>query len=300
MKRLGRVCNRVYTLGMASQRSDHFAGSSSIQELVSDVSNTLTPTDRKIAELVVHDPTLIAFGSVSDIASRVDASRPSVVRFATKLGFAGYSELQEWIRSGMILQLSKPSERVRHGAASKLTREAVLDAATTAADALSDGRVARLAAPIAKAKTVWIITGESSQAGARVLLSGLSMVRPNVRLIEQYTLGRDLCHTTKEDVAVVFDFARYRRSSVDAARAMVDLEVPLVAITDSPLSPLAALTPNWCELKIPAVGPFDSSLPAVAAAEILVAEVVDLLGESAREKIDQLEEQWRATETFLD
>ena len=250
--------------------------------------------------LVVEDPTLIAFGSVSDIATRVKASRPSVVRFATKLGFGGYTELQEWIRKGLIRQLSKPSERVRQGSASKMSRQAVIDAATMAANALADGRVARLAAPIASAKSVWIISGESSRAGAGVLLSGLSMIRPGVRLIEQHTLGRDLCHADGQDVAVVFDFARYRRSSVVAARAMAELGVPLVAITDSPLSPLASLTPDWCELKIPAVGPFDSSLPAVAAAEILVAEVVDLLGDEARERIDRLEEQWRVTETFVE
>ncbi|MCA9272283.1 MAG: MurR/RpiR family transcriptional regulator [Phycisphaerales bacterium] len=250
--------------------------------------------------LVVEDPTLIAFGSVSDIATRVKASRPSVVRFATKLGFAGYSELQEWIRKGVIRQLAKPSVRVRQGSASRLSRQAVIDAATTAANALAEGRVARLAAPIANAQSVWIISGESSRAGAIVLLSGLSMIRPGVRLIEHHTLGRDLCHACERDVAVVFDFARYRRASVVAARAMIELGVPLVAITDSPLSPLASLTPDWCELKIPAVGPFDSSLPAVAAAEILVAEIVDQLGDAARERIDKLEDQWRATDTFFD
>lgn len=285
---------------MTSQRSDQFARSYTIQDLVSDVSDTLTPTDRKIAALVVEDPTLIAFGSVSDIATRVKASRPSVVRFATKLGFAGYTELQEWIRKGLIRQLSKPSERVRQGSSYRLSRQAIVDAAATAADALAEGRVARLAAPIASAETVWILSGESSRAGASVLLSGLSMIRPGVRLIEQHTLGRDLCHANQHDVAVVFDFARYRRSSVVAARAMAELGVPLVAITDSPLSPLASLTPDWCELKIPAVGPFDSSLPAVVAAEIIVSEVVHLLGDVARERLDRLEEQWRATATFFD
>jgi len=285
---------------MTSQRSDHFARSYSIQDLVSDVSGTLTPTDRKIAMLVAEDPTLIAFGSVSDIAGRVKASRPSVVRFATKLGFAGYSDLQEWVRKGLIRQLSRPSDRVRQGSPSRMSRQAIIEAAMGAADALVDGRVARLAAPIAGAKNVWIISGESSRAGAYVLLSGLSMIRPGVRLVEQHTVGRDICHASEKDVAVVFDFARYRRSSVVTARAMAELGVPIVAITDSPLSPLASLTPDWCELKIPAAGPFDSSLPAVAAAEILVTEVVQILGDSAREHLDRLEEQWRATETFYE
>ena len=286
---------------MSLQRYDQQPKPDSIQELISDVVSGLTPTERRIAAVVVGDPTLIAFGTVSDLATKVETSRPSIVRFANKLGFEGYTHLQAWVRKGVVRQLSKPSERVRQGkAASASPRQAIINAAVAAADALSDGRLRRHATLIAEAQSVWIISGESSRAGAHVLLSGLSMVRPHVKLIEHNTLGRDLCHASEADVAVVFDFARYRRSSISAARAIVRLGVPLIAITDSALSPLAALTPSWCELKIPAVGPFDSSLPAVAAAEMLIAEVVELLGDVARERLDRLEHHWQAIGHFHD
>lgn len=291
----------MYTIAVTLQRSEQAETHDSIQDLISDLGETLTPTERKIAEFVVRDPTLIAFGSVSDLAMRAEASRPSVVRFATKLGFAGYSDLQGWVRRGVQRQLSRPSERIRHGQSrTEPVRRAVMESAHAALDALSGERLESLAQPIASAERVWVISGESSRAGAGVLLSGLSMIRPGVQMIEAHTVGRDLSHATSRDVAVVFDFARYRRHSVSSARAMGDLGVPIVAITDSPLSPLASLTQLWCELKIPGIGPFDSSIPAVAVAEMLVAHVVHLLGDAAREHIDRLEEQWRATETFLD
>ncbi|GAB5495661.1 MAG: MurR/RpiR family transcriptional regulator [Phycisphaerales bacterium] len=273
----------------------------SIQDLVSAAADILTPTERKIAEVVVADPTLIAFGTVSDLAGRVDTSRPSIVRFATKLGFQGYTDLQSWVRSGVVRQLSKPSDRVRRGKHTPdSSRQEIVDATLSVADVLADGKLASFAEPIVDARSVWIITGETSRAGAHVLLSGLSMIRPRVNLIDAHTVGRDLNHADQQDVAVVFDFARYRRNAVTAAKGMVDQGVLLVAITDSPLSPLAALTPHWCELKIPPVGPFDSSLPAVAAAEMLVAEVVDRLGNKAADRIDKLEQQWRATDTFFE
>ena len=59
-------------------------------DLIAAASNTLTPTDRRIAEAVLGEPTLLAFGTVTDLATRVGTSRPSIVRFATKLGFEGY------------------------------------------------------------------------------------------------------------------------------------------------------------------------------------------------------------------
>lgn len=271
----------------------------SIEQRIAAVSDRLTPTERRIAEAVLADPTLIAFGTVSDLAGRVPTSRPSIVRFAAKLGFGGYSDLQRWTRDALSRRLSSPSQRIRQQRGGSPARDTVVDAILRTFEVLDGKRLAALATPLVEASNVWIISGETSLAGAHVLHSGLAMVRTNVNLVEEHAIGRDLTSAARGDAAVVFDFARYRRSSITAARALADLDVTLVAITDGPLSPLASLTPNWCELKVPAVGPFDSAIPAVAAAELLIAEVVDRLGETARERIDRLETLWQVTSTFL-
>ena len=70
----------------------------SIEERIAAVGVRLTPTERRIAKTVLEDPTLLAFGTVSDLATRVATSPPSVVRFATKLGFDGYADLQRWVQ----------------------------------------------------------------------------------------------------------------------------------------------------------------------------------------------------------
>jgi DNA-binding MurR/RpiR family transcriptional regulator len=272
----------------------------SIKDFIAAASEKLTPTERRIAELVLEDPTLLAFGTVSDLADRANTSRPSIVRFATKLGFDGYTDLQSWIRTQLSLQLSSPSQRIRQqeGSATRI-RSAIEDSIHESFDALTEERLRALATPIAKARNVWILSGETSMAGAHVLHSGLAMIRPDVHLVVEHSTGRELSSAAPGDTAVVFDFARYRRNSITTARALADLGVDIVAITDGPLSPLAALTKTWCELKIPAVGPFDSSIPAVMAAELLVAQVVNQLGEQARKRIDRLEMLWQATDTFL-
>lgn len=272
----------------------------SIQELIASVSERLTPTERRIAALVLDDPTLLAFGTVSDLADRAETSRPSIVRFAIKLGFEGYTDLQSWIREDLSRQLASPSHRIRQqdGAVGPI-RTAIEEAIHQTFATLDEQRLKTLALPIALAKNVWILSGETSMAGAVVLHSGLSMIRPGVHLVEEHATGRDLSSATRRDTAVVFDFARYRRNSITAARSLAELGTTIVAITDGPLSPLASLTRTWCELKIPAVGPFDSSIPAVMTAELIVAQVVNHMGKEAHERLDQLEALWQATGTFL-
>ena len=272
----------------------------STNDLVAAVSNELTPTERRIAKAVLAEPTLIAFGTVSDLASRVGTSRPSIVRFANKLGFKGYTKLQRHVRIGLSHHLARPSERIRHDDESTLPVRAAIDSAIGSVfDAIEGDQTEQLVNPIVNARNVWILSGETSQAGAHAFHSGLSMVRPGVRSVEEHSFGTALSDAGPHDVAVVFDFFRYRRQVAKAARVFADSGVAVLAITDSPLSPLVELAETWCEIEVPAIGPFDSSVPAVAIAELLVSRVAKDLKEEATARIDHIEALWEKTEAFL-
>ena len=269
-------------------------------DLVAAVSSELTPTERRIAEAVLAEPTLLAFGTVSALADRVGTSRPSIVRFANKLGFEGYTLLQQHVRSDLSHQLLRPSERIRRdGKSTPPVRHVINGAISSVLDALEGGQIAELAEPVAQAEKVWILSGETSQAGAHALHSGLSMVRPGVRALEEHSFGTDLSDAGRQDVAVVFDFFRYRRQVVTAARAFAKAGVSIVAFTDSPLSPIAELANSWCQIEVPAIGPFDSSAPVVFMCELLVARVAQQLQDDATNRIDRIETLWEETEAFV-
>ncbi|MGB5334159.1 MAG: hypothetical protein WBN07_00950, partial [Woeseiaceae bacterium] len=118
-------------------------------ELVAAVSNALTPTERRIAEAVLAEPTLLAFGTVSDLAGRVGTSRPSIERFATKLGFDGYTQLQQHVRSDLSHRISRPSERIRSDGDKIVPARMAINAAISSVfDALEGDRLAELVAPV--------------------------------------------------------------------------------------------------------------------------------------------------------
>ena len=271
----------------------------SLTDLVAASGGEFTPTDKRIAEIVLAEPTLLAFGTVSDLATRVGTSRPSVVRFANKLGFDGYTELQRLVRSDVSRRLARPSERIRGNDKTDLSvRETIASAIDSVFDALEERRLEKLTEPIVCAETVWILSGETSQAGAFAFHSGLSMVRPGVRMLDDRALGIDLSNAGPDDAAVVFDFFRYRRLVVTATETLSEAGVKIVAITDGPLSPLVELADAWCEITVPAIGPFDSSVPVVAMAELLVSKIAKELKDKATERIDRIEELWESTEVF--
>ena len=176
---------------------------------------------------------------------------------------------------------------------------AISDAIASVFDAIEGERLAELIEPIVRAEKVWILSGETSQAGAHALHSGLSMVRPGVRSLVEHSFGSDLSDAGPGDAAVVFDFYRYRRPVATATRVLADTGTTIVAITDSPLSPLVELADTWCQIEVPAIGPFDSSVSVVAMCELLVAAVAKSLHEDAANRIDRIETLWEETKAFL-
>jgi len=125
------------------------------------------------------------------------------------------------------------------------------------------------------------------------------MVRPRVRTLEEHSFGTDLSDAGPRDAAVVFDFFRYRRQVITATRVLANAGVSIVAITDSPLSPLVELADTWCQIEVPAIGPFDSSAPVVVMCELLVARVAEELKDDAKNRIDQIEALWEETKAFV-
>src|SRR5262245_43307686 len=116
-----------------------------LQELIAPVSDRLTRTERRICELLLEDATLLAFGTVSDIADRVGTSRPSIVRFANKLGFDGFTSLQGWVRQDLARRLSSPSQRIRQkGVNTAPIRAAMEDAVRQTLETLDDTRLEAL------------------------------------------------------------------------------------------------------------------------------------------------------------
>ena len=269
-------------------------------DLVAAASRDLTPTERRIAEAVIAEPTLLAFGTVSDLAGLVGTSRPSIVRFATKLGFDGYTQLQQHVRGNLSRRLSSPSDRIRSDDDKAVpVRVAIDEAIGSVFEALEGDRLSKLAEPIASAESVWILSGEHSQAGARALHFGLTMIRSGVRIMDEQSFRADLADARGGDTAVVIDFVRYQRQITEAARTLSEAGAKVVAITDSPLSPLVELADTWCKIEVPAVGPFDSSIPVVALCELLVAQVTQELREEATDRIDRIESLWEQSEAFL-
>jgi DNA-binding MurR/RpiR family transcriptional regulator len=137
---------------------------------------------------------------------------------------------------------------------------------------------------------------------AALFAAELSMLRPGVVAAagSEVRVARLLADAGPADVAVAVDLARYDRSVIDAAARAGAAGAALVALTDSALSPLAALATVSFTAAVTGAGPFDSHVGLLALANALLAGVAARRRTSATDRLDRVESAWRRAAVLTD
>jgi len=267
---------------------------------------TLTPAERRVAEVVLEQPQLVAFGTVADLAEAASSGAATVVRLATKLGYDGFTGLQASVQHALAGQLRPAAERIREPAATDAIGRHLqleLNNVSTTLTALSAEAVADVVRHLAAAGgRVLVLSGDASLGVARQMMGELEALRDGVALIEgnDVAVRRAVALAGRDDVLVVMDLRRYDRWVIDAASAARAQGVWCVAITDSLLSPLASLADRTFTVAAAGGGPFDSHVGTLALCNVLVAGVADALRSKAVERLDRTEAAWRAAHSLVD
>jgi DNA-binding MurR/RpiR family transcriptional regulator len=274
-----------------------------VEDRIGELGSTLTEAERRVAQVVLDRPQLVAFGTVADLAAQAHAGAATVLRFASKLRYDGFSALQASVQHDLANQLRPAAERIREPSGDDplgrhLQVEIANVQATLAAldpDAIADAvdHLARLDA------RVFIISGDASRGVATQLAVDLGALRDDVALIDGNDIAvlRQIALLRSTDVVISLDLRRYERWVVDAARAAGEAGPWCLAVTDSVLSPLAQVAQRTFVVSAAAAGPFDSHVGTLALFNLLVASVADRLRSVATTRLDRLEAVWQQSLT---
>jgi DNA-binding MurR/RpiR family transcriptional regulator len=266
---------------------------------IGELGPTLTRAERRVAEVVLERPQLVAFGTVAELAAAAEAGAATVVRLATKLGFDGFTTLQASIQHDLANQLRPAAERIREPVGSDIIgRHLQLEVANVQSSlrSIDPAVLADIVGHLAAASgRVFVLSGDASRGVAAQLVGDLGALRDDVTLLDgnDIAVRRQLVLLRPTDVVLTLDLRRYERWVVDAARAVADAGVWSVAVTDSVLSPLAASANRSIVVAAAGGGPFDSHAGTLAVFNLLVTGVADQLRAVATERLDRMETAWR-------
>jgi|GEM_PF-286517 len=281
-------------------------GAVEVAERIGRAGEQLTPAERRVAEVVLERPQLVAFGTVAELAEAAGSGAATVVRLASKLDYDGFTGLQLAVQHALARQLRPAAERIHEPVASDVVAQhlelevdnVISTLRAVAAEALTEV-VAHLTALDGR---VVVISGDASLGVARQFVGDLRSLRPGVEILDgnEVSVRRAVALLTGADTLVALDLRRYDRWVVDAVKAARENAGWIVAVTDSLLSPLAAVADRTLTVSAAAAGPFDSHVGTLALANVIVAGVADRLRSGAADRLARAEDAWRTSGSLTD
>ncbi|MEO6122896.1 MAG: MurR/RpiR family transcriptional regulator [Ilumatobacteraceae bacterium] len=277
-----------------------------VEARITEAGSSLTTAERRVAEIVLSRPELVAFGTVAELAEAAQAGAATVVRLAAKLDFDGFTTLQAAVQNELSNQLRPAAVRIREargGVAVQRHLQRELDNVQTTLLSVSEAEISAAVSHLSDlARSVLVLTGDASTGVSQQFVGDLLALRPQVELLtgNEVAVSRRLSQTRPGDVIVAIDLRRYDRWVIETAREAKRRGAWVLSLSDSALSPLAGIADVSMVLSAGGVSPFDSHVGTLALLNVLIAGAAEELREGATDRLDQAEEAWSAGSYLVD
>ncbi|MER9593126.1 MurR/RpiR family transcriptional regulator [Mesorhizobium australicum] len=265
------------------------------ERLITDF-DTLSEQFQLAARYIIDQPHDVALLSMRDQARVAGVQPATMTRLAKHLGLTGYDELREIyaeaVRSGDVgfagkadVQAITQRRKGDHGFAREILRAHAAEIVHLAESQLD--AIVSTARRLASAKCVFCIGLRSSHAPAWHLHYILSMIREKSVMLDAVGgTGSDaLARASRNDVLFVTSVFPYTRVTVEIAEYAHRHGIPIVAVTDSEVAPLARVADDVVLVQTKSASFFHTMTPAFAVAEVLGALIAGQGAEGARESL---------------
>jgi DNA-binding MurR/RpiR family transcriptional regulator len=251
------------------------------------------PELSKAARFVLEHPNEVSMSSIRKLAAGAGVKPNAFVRLAHAAGFSGFEDMREVFRERMrksdldypdrarrlqVISNKGQFERVHEETASRLRGN--LDTVLTSIDhdALSEA-----ARRIVEARRTRILGVGVTNSVARNFAYVASMAIGGVQALPQggMLLVDGLAHLNAADLLIAMTVHPYRTEVVEAVGTAHDLGLQVIAISDSPASPIMPRAAQQFVVPVETNSIFVSTVALTALFEMLTAYVVAEAGEQA-------------------
>ncbi|MFD1329138.1 MurR/RpiR family transcriptional regulator [Mycoplana ramosa] len=259
-----------------------------------------TRAELKIVRQLLSNYPAAGLNTVAHLAAAAGVSNPTVVRFASKLGYEGYPEFQAALLGEVQERMSSPLSMLDTRKPS-LEQEnfyqhflrASIHALESSMQMLPpDDFEAAIDAAADLSLRVHCLGGRFSGFLAGLLWAHMKQLRSETRWINGARADQvdQLVDLGKRDVLFVYDYRRYQIDTIRFAQQAMKQGAKIVLFTDRWVSPIAEFASVTLMAPVDTVSPYDTMVPAIAQTEALIASLTARLANQSRSRIERMEE----------
>ncbi|MCP3921631.1 MAG: MurR/RpiR family transcriptional regulator [Desulfobacterales bacterium] len=270
----------------------------------------LTPSETKIADFFSRNYDELVFENLSSISRKAEVSKPTVLRFISKLGFKQFAAFNDELRKE--LKSNHDSMHIRYSLKKKVLNDGnddiiaqtftnTINNLENTYNNIDEKKFNLIAESLAKCDGKIYITGQrSSYALSYIFNNMIRRVLSNTILIEpQSSLVPDaLIDITDKDVV----FGIYRRPYSSETNSIIkyfaEIGSEIILITDSELNPLSKVSTHQLSVNTEGVSVFTSSTSLLAILEALNIAILNFCDESVADRLEKAEHIYKKFNTF--
>ena len=234
-----------------------------LQQAITERYGTLSGQLQRIAHFVIDHPNELALETITTLAQRAEVQPSSIVRFAQAMGFDGFSTMQQVFRTRLIESSPSYRERIKtlrtqrgtdvtglSAVLSDFAEQGIASLEVLRSETSSEA-LTQAVAILAKAGGIYLVAQRRSFPVVFYMSYALARLERRCHLVDGVggLLREQIGLATPDDAIVAVSFRSYAPDVIASVTEMRAKGVPVVAITDSPLSPLAGLAQVCFEIK---------------------------------------------------
>jgi DNA-binding MurR/RpiR family transcriptional regulator len=278
------------------------ANGSAVAAMIRARLDELSPNDHLIARRLLDHPVEAPFETAESLAAKAGVSKAAVVRFATRVGFAGFTELHDALRVEAEARLRPGSARDRPaGGVLERWVDRARDDLTATRSSIDRSEFRAAVRLLAKGHGKLGIFGfRKSVALAEYAYYLLNPLIANVWPIAagEPGIADHLIDLEPRDRLLAFTFKRYAKVTADVMRYFHDAGAQSVLVTDDVMAPAAALATHVLVCSPARTGGFETSAGGMVVLEALAAEIALRKGRSSGRRLDAAEQLWKQFGTY--
>ena len=267
-----------------------------IEQLIRSRYDELSPSDRKLSDVIVaRQKDLVAY-SATELAQLAGVSKASAARYFKRLGYQDFNEFRAAVRARFSSESPLSNlERVTQagGRSSGFSAHVQADARNLAemVERVSAADLARAVALLKDARRIWVAGYRNGYATAFYAHALFSHAKADVMLINE-AAGKSaevLADLGQGDVLFAIDFRRRARVLPRVVEVARDAGASVVLLTYAPLSDLASRTSVVLTCPTQGSAIFDSYVAAMSIVNYLGTELVTDARATSRKRMQRIE-----------
>ena len=256
---------------------------------------------KRIAAYITEHCDKAAYMTASRLGEEAGVSESTVVRFAIELGYDGYPELhramQEALRKRLttVQRMEVANNRFAEGGVLETVLNGDADRIRSTLESIDQDAFESAVEAILSAGTIYVIGMRSSFALAEFLDYNLSLIFKNVHLVRNAggsEIFDHLMRVKEGDAVIAISFPRYSSRVINAVKFANDKNAKVIAITDSPSSPIAKNATAALFAKSDMASFADSLVAPLSIINALLAAIGVKKKDEVAETLRQLENVW--------